>query len=37
MAGASPLFAVSSLTGEGMNNLAAWLEEIRLKDGKNER
>jgi ethanolamine utilization protein EutP len=34
MAGASPLFAVSTLSGEGMDDLAAYLENIR--SGKKE-
>ncbi|MDR2257758.1 MAG: EutP/PduV family microcompartment system protein [Treponema sp.] len=37
MAGVSPLFAVSALTGEGMDGLAAYLEEIRVKNDRKKR
>jgi ethanolamine utilization protein EutP len=37
LAGAFPLFAVSSLTGEGMDTLTAWLEEIHVTGNKKER
>lgn len=37
MAGAFPLFAVSSLSGQGIDGLAAYLEKIQIQTGNKKR